>query len=169
MCIAIFFKINKKGWIADIAGHVSGGATRAINDCLKASYQHIAEYWHREFRPKHFTRGAFQRYPGVYKARTKKYRRHKLKTKGHSLPMVYSGETRTLSRIRNIKATATGVKIILRMPILNTSRKGGKVNMREEMTAVNARERATLIKLFVRQMALKINSIRATRTKRIAA
>lgn len=61
------------------------------------------------FLPRHFEYGAFQRYPGVFKARTAKYTKLKKRVLGHQKPNVWSGMLKT-SILLDSRLTSTSTK-----------------------------------------------------------
>jgi hypothetical protein len=112
----------------------------------------LGAYWHRYFRPKHFTAAGAAEYG--YTPRTQKYTRRKLRTFNHANPLVYSGESRELARMKDIRATSKGVKIV--MPAvrkLNFTPKGGRIKMADELRTISAGEQKQLEDMGTREMA----------------
>lgn len=113
-----------------------GGITRTdINNIIKEVYGDLAELWHREFRPKHFTHGAYTEYG--YKARKTGYN----KRKKEKLPLVFSGTSRELSSTYRVVVTRNGSRVV--MPLvkaLNFKPPNSSINMRDEFTRTSNRE-----------------------------
>lgn len=103
----------------------------------------LGAYWHRYFRPKHFTQAGAVEYG--YQLRKVKYTHRKLRKFGHANPLVFTGESRELARMKDIRATSKGVKIV--MPAvrkLNFRPKSGTIHMADELRTISAREVRTL-------------------------
>jgi hypothetical protein len=140
---------------------------RELNAIKRAGYEKIGLLWHRTMRPKHFTQAGAKEYgytprSGEDAARGSKsfrqsYTGRKWRTKGHTFPLMWSGMSRQLSRIRDVRATSKGVRIVIRAPALNFRNPHTKINMREEMTRVSIKERDQLIRELDRQMDLEMN------------
>lgn len=127
---------------------------RAVRAAQKAAWLAIATIWHQNLRPKHFTHAGAREYAydkrqgevGSGRPFKGSYTARKLRLFGHTLPLVWSGASRTRSAIRNIKSTSKGARVTMNVPTLNF-RKGrnakGK-SMREELTTVSLPERKAL-------------------------
>ena len=140
------------------------------NTVLKPAWEAVGAYWHRHMLPKHFTEQGAREYH--YAKRTRNYQKRKRREKGHNLPLVWSGESRRMSRTRNVKATFKGVKVLVRAPGLNRIRrsKSGKgINKRDELVRVTQREAGTLRDVWKRNVKMRIAGITTKRTERIAA
>lgn len=113
-----------------------GGITKTdINKIVTEVYAELAEMWHREFRPKHFTHGAYTEYG--YKARKTRYN----KRKKENLPLVFSGTSRELSKTYRVVATRNGSRVV--MPLVkafNFKPPNSSINMRDEFTRTSQRE-----------------------------
>lgn len=128
------------------------GATPAVlkkemNKILKTVWRVTAEHWHRYQRPKHFTHAGAREYgytprsgeKGSTRTRFKgSYTQRKIQAVDHTRPLEFSGTSRQLTRIQNIKSTSKGAVIRMRAPALNFRAKGSAINMREELTAISA-------------------------------
>lgn len=132
-------------------GPVPKVAKRMLNKVYKAAFLSAGLFWHRRYHKKHFTKRGAREYgysprQGEGLARNSKlYRRSYTGRKeaifGHTLPLVWSGASRTLAAIRDARATAKGVKVPIHAPMLNRRKRGsGKKTMREEMTTISAGE-----------------------------
>jgi len=121
---------------------------RQLNDVARAVAAELGDYWHRNYLPKHFTHAGATEYG--YAKRNRRYEMRKLKTEGHTYPLVgprnRKGElhSKDMMRIRDIRATAkkgeAKVRVVLHMPHLNYRPAGGRIDMRQEITTVSQRE-----------------------------
>lgn len=112
------------------------------------------DFWHDKYAKKHFTAAGAAQYG--YDPRSKGYARRKRLEKHHALPLVWSGASRELAKIRNIHATSKSAKAIINAPTLNFMpkirkgpRKGASAKrtpMREEMTRVTDYELKNMMK-----------------------
>lgn len=120
-------------------GTTPRGLRGQIRQLQRSAFTRIGEYWHRYHRPKHFTKSGASEYG--YLARSVKYEKQKLRKYGHSNPLVFSGESRELSRARAIRATSHGVRIVMpSVRKLNFTPKGGRIKMADELRTVSAAE-----------------------------
>jgi len=126
---------------------------RAGRRILKATHHAIGSRWDREFMPRHFRRGARDRYN--YKQRGLGYRQKKerlaragLIPRGGKADLVFSGLLeRTMVRRHNIRAFPARVTITLPGPSYFTSkpRNPNRPNMAAELTAVHTNEQRQLL------------------------
>ena len=151
---------------------------REFNRAKRDAFYHIGVRWHRDMRPKHFTKEGAREYG--YKPRKgergsgrgfkRSYTARKLKIHGHTLPLVFSGESRSLSAVRRIKATSNGVTIRMHAPSLNRKHAASEIVMREELTTISAAEEKRLLRAFHLRLVHNLRTIRGTpRTKRVVA
>lgn len=135
------------------------------------------EHWHGKFRAKHFTEEGAREYK--YAARkgqniprgTKKFNRsyvgRKLAKTGHMRPLVFSGVTERLARVRDIRVNSKRGRAIL-PPGLNRKHPKSRIRMRDEATRVSSREEATLERIADRSVTAKLNAINTTERKKLA-
>ena len=131
---------------------------RRFNAAKKVAWTQLGIYWHKALRPKHFTQRGATEYGytaragqrGSGKAFRRSYQGQKLKIKGHTRPLVYSGDSQKLTRLRIVRPLpkGRGVRVPLRAPALNFSPKGGRLNMAAEMTTISQPEGIILTRLF---------------------
>ena len=127
-------------------GHVKirerGSTPRAMQkemrSHLKEAWRDSGEHWHREIRPKHFTNAGFYEYG--YTPRKPRYLARKRRQLGHTLPLVKSGLTRNLSRIRDVRSTSRGARVVIKAPTLRRQNPKSGINMMLEMRAISARD-----------------------------
>lgn len=151
---------------------------RAWNRVVRDCWMKVGKMWHKHMAQKHFTKAGAREYEytprkgeesGVSsKAFWRSYTGRKKKAKGHTLPLVWSGETRSRARTARIEAYATrrksGVRISLNLPALNRLSRKSNINMREEMTTVSARESQVLIRYLNKLIDRRLKAIRRTAT-----
>jgi hypothetical protein len=102
-------------------------------------------------RPKHFTHEGAQEYG--YTPRSgeaggtsskdffRSYTGRKQRKFGHTLPLVYTGELREMSKTANIQPTASGVHVALsRANKANWHNPNSQIDMRDELTRVSDEE-----------------------------
>lgn len=127
---------------------------------LKPAYHDIGVYWHTHYRKKHFThagaseygytprkgdRGSGRRFKGSYTAK-------KIRKWGHSKPLIWTGESERLTRIRDVRATSKGCRVVLKANKLNFRSRHTEIRMREEMTRISRREARELTKILGEQV-----------------
>ncbi len=134
-------------------------AKRQLNKITRTGFLALGVMWHKDFRPKHFTRGGAGEYG--YRPRTTAYNAKKLKRFGHKDPLVFTGESRTRSRIRNVKATRKGNRISLGTPRINFS---GRAS---ELRVISRTEKGVLTNRMQRHMVKELNGLKGRETAAI--
>ena len=162
--VAMVFKLTYRGAVPSIQRR----HWRAI---LRAAYYHLGVFWHRELRKKHFTHRGAREYhyrkrqgePGGPRPRGKRksYTARKLAKFGHTYPLVYTGASMRASRIREVRATYKGARVILHTPTL--SRVPGA-----EMRRISRREMTQMQRLFDRFVDAKLRGIKDVRRRTIS-
>lgn len=155
-------------------GATPGLLKKQIKPILKKGYKDIGDHWHQKMRPKHFTREGAREYgytprkgeAGSGKAFKSSYTGAKHRRFGHTLPLVFSGVSRQLSRLRDVRATSRGVRIVMTIPAFNFKPKNSSIDMRQEMSRVSIRERNTIIRVMDRSLDNNINRLRTQKTTR---
>lgn len=159
-------------------GATPGVTRRRLKQTLKQAWRAAGGFWHGTLRKKHFTRAGAKEYGysprqgerGYVGKRVKfarSYIGRKLKTQGHTRPLEYSGASRTLTRIRDIRSTSKGGRVVIHARTFNRPRKGAALSMREEMTAVSAGERKTIAAVMNRVIQKLLDRDRTVTTKRL--
>lgn len=174
------------GFEIDYHGAVPGSlqmGQREFNDLRRAAWFSTGKYWMQHFRAKHFTKaGAAEYQYSPRKGETgnthpkgfwASYTRRKQRDKGHTLPLVWTGESRRRTRRARITARATSTKshcrIAMNAPTLNRRHKDSDIRMWDEMTRVSPREIYILLRHYERFIDWKLRALQGTTTKRIAA
>lgn len=150
---------------------------REINAIKRAAFEQAGVQWHDEFRLKHFTLAGAREYgysprqgDGLSgKAFWRSYQGRKQKYLGHKIPLVYSGEARSLSEFRNIRGTSTSKKseVKIAMPALrklNWRHPASQIDMADEMRRISAGEERILVGTIQRGIDSRLAAITATQT-----
>lgn len=140
----------------------------------KTAWRETGIVFHQSFLPKRFTHeGArllgYTRRKGELLKGTKRYWRtytgRKEKKFGHTLPLVYSGESRQLARIRDVRATSNGAKVVLNARKLNFKHPKSTIRMNEEIRRVAPVEAEKLSVFHDIHLDGALKAITATKTK----
>ncbi len=139
---------------------------RALNNVVRAMVYDMGVHWHVHFREKHFTQAGAAEYG--YTPRTKGYMIRKARVMHHQNPLEFSGRSRALSAIRDVRPTATKgegkVRVVLHTPALNFIPKGGRINLRDEMTRVSGREVVDIAKVASDSETREMRNVNETTT-----
>lgn len=141
---------------------------RDINAILRSGMNKIGHYWRANYLPGHFSKrgarkygytprsgetGSSLRYKGSYAAR-------KLKEKGHSRPLVYTGKSAAEALAsRQVIAKATSKKATSEVPLprgYNRRPKKGRIHMGKELTTTTSDEDMQIEKVLVGHLAWKL-------------
>ncbi|MFZ5785120.1 MAG: hypothetical protein ACOY3Y_01650 [Acidobacteriota bacterium] len=159
------------------SGPVPGGVNltqREWNQVKREAWQDVAEYWHEELLPKHFTAAGAKEYDytprrGEMSGTSAKrffrsYTGRKQKQKGHRNPLVWSGELRDRSRTRRIQTFATssqsGVRIYLSAAQkANWKNPHSDIDMADELTRISSQEYDLLTRMFAEKLEEKLARI----------
>lgn len=144
----------------------------------KDAFHGIGARWHKEFLGKHFENSAYSRYPGVYQPRKGErgsgrhfkgsYTAKKLRMFGHTRPLVYTGESLRLAKIRDVRATSKGAAVRLKSRKLNFRHPKSKVKMSLEVRAFNRAEILDLREYFDKRFQRGIGLIRQREERKVA-
>lgn len=117
---------------------------------LRLSYRDVAEWWHGQILPKHFTPAGAREYKYTPRkgeqsgggAFWRSYTGRKQKQWGHRNPLQWSGKFKLESRKKNIVARSTFARVRIVGRVLNLSRiPNSEINMRKEVSTVSTSER----------------------------
>lgn len=138
---------------------------RKLNGIIRESLRDVGDYWHDNMLRKHFTKAGAREYqytprqgePGSGRAFKGSYVSRKIKTQGHSLPLVWSGETRDqLLRTKSIEARCSQrgerAYVIVRLNAPQLNRNNSKIKKHEEIRRVSQPELRELEGVLVRQL-----------------
>jgi hypothetical protein len=152
------FKIKKVGTIPGVLSR------RDLQGLMKSMWAFGGEYWHKNFRAKHFTPAGGKEYG--YRPRAKKYMIQKAKTLHHQRPLVRTGESEKATRMRDVRATSKGVRVVMVAPKLNFS-KGNGMTPRQELTKISAKERDQMVKLMEARLDKSLAAFTASKSENI--
>lgn len=102
------------------------------------------------------------------KAFYRSYMGRKLKQKGHQLPLVWSGEQRTLARIGEVRSRGNKTVLVRGCRGLNRRNPNSLIRMNEEVRRMADSERREAATLAQKTFAAKLRSIHAKKTTRIS-
>lgn len=145
-------------------------AAKKLRGIVSAAMGKAIQWWHRSILPKHFETGAPQRYG--YAARTRSYRRAKLRRMGTTKPLVFTGELRRRVlrsievRTLKTKATATG-RIQGPRYLYMVKSMWYEHNLGDELTRTTKGEARTLARLVDRFSTKALNKLPDKRTKKL--
>jgi len=130
---------------------------RAWQGVTRESFHALGVYWHKYLRKKHFTQTGAREYG--YDVRSRKYEALKLRRFGHRDPLVYTGTSKALTAIRDVRSTAKGVRVVMRAPGLNRRARGKRTAMYDEMTMISDRERPELVDVFRKEVNRRLKDM----------
>lgn len=143
---------------------------RDLPKALKFSWARAGALWHKRFLPQHFTPRGATKYG--YGPRAKGYMRRKMagykvdgrRIAGHRNPLVWSGKSKELASIRDIRATgARGghARVVIHARGLN--RRNPKTvspqTMREELLTITGDELQIIVRQFSKDMVSALNRL----------
>jgi hypothetical protein len=156
-------------------------AKRLLNDIHREGMRQQGVYWRDNFRAKHFTQAGASEYdytprqgdrgrPGPH-GFNRSYQGGKLRTKGHTRPLVFSGESEQLTRSPTIEATAkrgtARVSVRMRAYKLNFRYRGSPIDMRQEMETVSDPETRQMAGVLSTYLDRKYRDVSAQSTTKI--
>lgn len=150
---------------------------RTLNRAKKESWHHEGVVWHTQNRAKHFTKKGAREYgytprkgeQGGGASFAGSYTAQKLKRFGHTLPLVFTGEGRRLTKVARITSTSKGVKVrMVSARKFNFKPVGGRIDMADELRRVSRDEKDAIERRLERNVTLKTNQERSRSTKTIA-
>ncbi len=138
------------------------GLTKSdYNAACAVAFAEMGTLWHTRYLPEHFTHAGARKYhytprqgqgPMGGKRYGQSYTGRKERYYSHTLPLVYTGTSRTRALIQKIRANSRGVRVVIDAPALNFIPKGGRISLRDEVTRIaddewQAMERAFEVRL----------------------
>lgn len=144
--VRIQFEVKHQGYLSDIKAF---GGKRTFNRIvLEPAWTDVAELWHDEIRPKHFTMQGGREYeykprkgenlPRGSKAFKRSYFGRKFNLTGHLDPLVYSGKTKKESEAQPpITATSKGVALKYGLNTLSYRHPKSNIFMQREFGVIS--------------------------------
>jgi hypothetical protein len=122
---------------------------RRQQDIMRSGLHHIATVWHREYRPKHFTKSGAREYgyqprsgdPGTGGAAKfmQSYQGYKNRRYHHTNPLELTGESKRATETERIVSTFRQARVIMNAKSLNF-----RPYMVAELTTISEAEKAAL-------------------------
>lgn len=151
---------------------------RNVNRLKRFAWQELGEWFHKHLMPKRFTQEgareldysprAGEQLGLDRKAFWRSYTGRKLRQKGHTKPLVFSGESEALAtRIRDIRATGKGARVINHARKLNFHSRRMSMRMNEEVTRISPREAEQLRHEFNKMLGTQFRSVRRKERRRL--
>ena len=131
---------------------------------VKAAWESVGKRWRGRMLQKHFTVAGASRYG--YVRRSFEYNQRKQREKGHRNPLVWSGKSKALAKMATIRTTRKGAKVIMRVPTLNRTPRGRRMNMNRELTRVTTAEAELLAELLVDRIDGQIKRLKGEGRKK---
>ena len=138
---------------------------------LRKGLKVAAQTWQKDYIKGHFRRGASQKYR--YARRSFKYRRRKLRVKGHTAPLVWTGETRRWvttrfaeARIRKLPKGFQG-RLIIKAPAHFFKFRGVGADKVAELTATTQDEARILGDIVADHIDAALSAKRGRKRKRV--
>lgn len=157
-------------------GAVGPHSKRVMDRALKTMYQLVGLTWVHDLLPKHFTHAGAREYayalrrgeePGISgKKLWRSYTRKKQRKYGHTLPLVWTGQTRIQSRAARIRASTQTVRITVPADRLRRNPKS-RTNPPEEIVRVSPAEVELLTKLADRSLQQSLDADRSHRRRKL--
>lgn len=130
---------------------------------------------HHQFMRKHFTIAGAREYgykPRKGEGKTgrdfwRAYTGRKKKEKGHQRPLVWSGTSETLAKIRDVRATSKRATLIQHARGLNRRNPNSDIDMRDEIRTISEPEERVAVQFAGRSLREKYANIHATQTTKL--
>jgi hypothetical protein len=156
-------------------GPTPGLVARERDRLIRETLETVAKNHHR-FTDRHFRIEAKRLYnylprkgEGLSgKAFYRSYMGRKLREKGHQLPLVWSGQQRTLARIGEVRSRGNKTVLVRGCRGLNRRNPHSLIRMNEEVRRVADSERQEAEALAQKTFAKKLRSVQTTKTTRIS-
>lgn len=150
-------------------GPTPRGLARERRKAQKQAWLETGKEFHSRLMPKRFTLegaaelGYTKRKGELMPRGSRGYRRsytgRKERRFGHRLPMVYSGESRALARIRDVRATGNGARVVIHARKLNLRHPKSRVRMAQEIRRVSSAEAKLIGRWYDGRLDTQLNQI----------
>lgn len=159
-------------------GPTPGIWKREHNRLMRESFEQAGAFYHVQFMHKHFTRAGAKEYG--YKPRAgeqagigsrrffRSYSGRKLREKGHQRPLVWSGASETLARIRDVRANSRRGRIVQHARGLNRKNPNSEIDMAREVRTVSRSEALQTVERFGRHYREQAAKLPKRKTRRIS-
>lgn len=135
------------------------------NTFIKPMYEQMGKHWMVNIRPKHFTHAGAREYGYEPRSGEKKsgksfkrsYTGRKLRKKGHTRPLEYSGELKRDSGFSRFSHGVGRMRILLpRARKANFRHPKSNIDMRAELTAISRGDNIELVRLGNRYLTARL-------------
>ena len=148
-------------------GNTPRGMKKAFNAASKAAWYMVALLFHKDYRPRRFTNehareAGYAARKGELltrgtKAFARSYTGRKLRMKGHTRPLEFSGKTKEKVKAASISSTFKGGKAAYRgASKFNFRHSKSKIRMSEEFSRITSREAKELGEYYDQQLDIKL-------------
>lgn len=156
-----------------VTGIVGMGPRQFRNEFIKPMYEEMGKWWLRVIRPKHFTTAGAREYQYTPRAGERgssskmsfrnSYTGRKLRKKGHTRPLFFSGELEEKSRRGRFQHKRTMMLIRLtEARKANLRNPKSKIRMGDELTRVSPGDSKELIRLGNRYLTSRLRNFPRT-------
>lgn len=149
---------------------------KELRPAQKNGFEIIGKVWHKNSRPKHFTKAGAREYGYTPRVGDRgsgrrfhgSYTEEKLKSFGHTKPLVFTGLSERFTRVEDVRTTSKGGRVVMNAPAFNFRNPNSKIDMRAEMTEVSSAEQSGLVELYDGALDRMLNRIMTRRATRIS-
>jgi hypothetical protein len=165
------------GFLLKYSGATPNVIAKVMRGATKPAYEKAGIFWHREHRPKHFTTKGGSEYNyqarqgerGSGKAFKRSYTARKLRKYGHTRPMVWSGQSEAFSRIRDVRSTSKGVRVVMALPrhFFQFRKDLNQPNLAEELSRVSEAEQEQIAKVLDAEIQQQLDASTESSEERV--
>ena len=145
------------GFILRYRGAVPRAMRKEFRTVLKSAYHSVGTLWHARMRPKHFTPAGAQEYR--YTRRWGEYTRRKERQHGHRNPLMFTGQSRLFTRLRDVRATSKGVRVVMRAGNLLLRPPDSDIDKADELTRISRADEREMARAFQKSIDRGFNAI----------
>lgn len=142
---------------------------RELNRIKKESWHDTGSHFHRKFLALRFTKEggrklkyAKRKGEGIPRSDpryARSYTGRKERQMGHTNPMVFTGESKQLARIRDVRSTSKGARVVLQARKLNFRNPKSKIRMNVEIRRITKDEADLLAQFFDDKLDQKLAAL----------
>ncbi len=154
-------KIKKKG---AVPGNLP---RREYNrEIQQPALESVGIEFHRKFMHIRFTERAKRLLR--YTPRKRSYQAAKRRSKGHNDPLVWTGESRGIARLRDVRATSKRTRVKVHAKKLNFRHPNSQINMADEVTRVADSEFRYLTEHMAKEVEANLGKYRKQTTTKVS-
>ena len=157
------------GFILRYRGAVPRAMRKEFRTVVKEGYRNAGIWWHAQIRPKHFTPAGASEYrytprQGERQTTGRRFRQtytaRKVREQGHRNPLMFTGQSRLFTRLRDVRATSKGVRVVMRAGNLTLRPPNTNINMADELTRISPADERAMARVFQKTINRGFNAIR---------